>query len=310
MAVSCFFYYNMLRKQVGVIKQRGILFAALAASFWAVSGLLGQSLFTDYHFRADWLVSVRLFFSGIILLGLAKGWKKEAIFAPFKKRQDLGALLIFSVFGMFAVQLTYFKTIELSNASFGTIIQYTGPFFVILYESFKQRKAPSFLTVLLLFTTALGVVFIATKGEFTNLSISLGALVWGIGSAVSLAFYSLQPRRLLATYGSFVTVGWGMLFGSIFSNILQPMWRPTGVFTAGSMLSIFLVVTIGTALAFLLYLSSLHYISSSLASTLTAFEPLLATVFSIIIFSLPLTLFEVVGFFLVLSSILLIQKKL
>ncbi len=292
------------------IKRKGIMFASLAASFWAISGMQGQSLFTKYQFQADWLVSVRLFFSGIILLTIAMLWKKENILAPFKNKRDLAALLIFSVFGMFAVQLTYFKTIEASNASFGTIIQYTGPFFVILYESFRRRKVPSPLTIGLLFTTALGVVFIATKGEFTNLSISLAALVWGIGSAVSLAFYSLQPRGLLAKYGSFVTVGWGMLFGSVFSNLLQPMWQTNGIITPASVVSIFFVVTIGTALAFLLYLSSLQYISSSLASTLTAFEPLLATVFSIVVFQLPLTMFEVAGFLLILGSILLIQKKL
>lgn len=59
---------------------------------------------------------------------------KCQVFQPFKDKKDFFNLLAFSILGMFLVQFTYFKTIELSNASFATIVQYTGPFFVVLYE--------------------------------------------------------------------------------------------------------------------------------------------------------------------------------
>lgn len=80
--------------------------------------------------------------------------------------------------------------------------------------------------------------------------------------------------------------------------------------TLASVLQIFIVIIFGTACSFLIYLSSLRYISSALASVLTAFEPILATVFSIFIFQLRFSLPEFIGFLLVLGAILFLQKTL
>ena len=47
---------------------RGMLLASLAASLWSISGISGEILFKEFHFSADWLVSVRTAVSGILLL--------------------------------------------------------------------------------------------------------------------------------------------------------------------------------------------------------------------------------------------------
>ena len=76
-------------------------------------------------------------------------------------------------------------------------------------------------------------------------------------------------------------------------------------------MSQFLIVAIvGTALSFFCYSQSLRYISPSLAGILTAVEPLLSLVFSIIIFQMAFGWIEWVGFLMVFCSILLIQKQL
>lgn len=289
---------------------RGILSACAGASLWAISGISGEILFNQFHFSAAWLVSARLFFSGIILLILTWLMKKKEIFQPLKDKRDLIELIAFAFFGMFAVQFTYFKTIELSSASFATIIQYTGPFFVIIYESFKIKKMPALATILLMLVTLLGVSLIAFNGSLLQLFTSMESLFWGIGSAVALAFYSVQPRRLLEKYGSFTIVGWGMLLGSVVANVFHPVWKIDGNFTPASLVQILIVIVFGTAFAFLIYLSSLQFISSSLASILTAFEPILAMVLSIVLFQMSLNWTESVGFVLVLGSILLLQKRL
>ncbi len=292
-----------------LIKAKGILSACTAASLWAISGVSGQILFHHFHFSADWLVAARLLIAGIILLLAARIMNPEMIWQPFKQKQDCLALLAFSFLGMFLVQFTYFKTIELSSASFATIIQYTGPFFVVLYEAVRRKKMPSLFTLILMAVTLLGVTLIASKGAVLELFTSLDALLWGIGSAIALAFYSLQPRKLLAKYGSLVIVGWGMLFGSVAANVIHPIWQLDGELTFDALLQILIVVIFGTAVAYLIYLSSLQFISSSLASILTAFEPILATVLSVVLFQLSLSWIELLGFVCVLASILFLQKR-
>ncbi|MGG5371896.1 MULTISPECIES: DMT family transporter [unclassified Enterococcus] len=291
-------------------KKTGIIFAGLAATLWAISGISGEILFTHFGFSAEWLVSVRMFVAGVLLLLASKLTSPHSIFSPFKQRRDFLAILVFSILGMYAVQYTYFKTIELSSASFATIIQYTGPFFIIIYEAIRAKILPNRKTLLLMLLTLTGVFLIVSNGDISQLTITPISLLWGIGSAISLAFYSVQPRNILKQYGSLLVVGWGMLIGSMPANLIQPFWQTSGILSFGSLIHVSTVIILGTAVSYFIYLSSLKYISSSLASILTAFEPIFATFLSIPIFHTPLTLATALGFFIVLGTILLLQKVL
>ena len=292
------------------LKLRGMLLASLASSLWAISGISGEILFKQFNFSSDWLVSTRTLMSGILLFMIVVFIEKKSILRPLKNKWDSMGIILFGVAGMYLVQYTYFKTIELSNVSFATILQFTAPFFIFIYESIKNRKLPSISTVTLLFMTILGVVFIATKGNFSNLSVSLEALLFGLVSAVMIAFYSTYPKKLLKKYGSITIVGWGMIIGSVISNIIHPIWKIQGDINAKSIIQVITVVILGTSIAYLIYIASLNYISSSLAGILTAFEPVLAAVLSVVIFGLKFSIIELIGFVLVFVSIFILEKRL
>lgn len=294
----------------GKIKLRGMLLASLASSLWAISGISGEILFKKFNFSSDWLVSTRTLISGILLFLIVIFIEKKSVLKPLKNKRDCAGIILFGTAGMYLVQYTYFKTIELSNVSFATILQFTAPFFIFIYESIKNKKVPAVSTVILLFMTILGVVFIVTKGNFSNLSVSLEALLLGVISAIMIAFYSTYPKKLLKKYGSITVVGWGMIIGSIISNVIHPIWKIEGNVNAKSMIQVIIVVILGTSIAYLIYIASLNYISSSLAGILTAFEPVLAAILSVAIFGLKFSFIEIVGFVLVFVSIFILEKRL
>lgn len=294
----------------GKIKLRGMLLASLASSLWAISGISGEILFKKFNFSSDWLVSTRTLISGILLFLIVIFIEKKSVLKPLKNKRDCAGIILFGTAGMYLVQYTYFKTIELSNVSFATILQFTAPFFIFIYESIKNKKVPAVSTVILLFMTILGVVFIATKGNFSNLSVSLEALLLGVISAIMIAFYSTYPKKLLKKYGSITVVGWGMIIGSIISNVIHPIWKIEGNVNTKSMIQVIIVVILGTSIAYLIYIASLNYISSSLAGILTAFEPVLAAILSVAIFGLKFSFIEIVGFVLVFVSIFILEKRL
>ncbi len=291
-------------------KLHGMLLASLASSLWAISGISGEILFKKFNFSSDWLVSTRTLISGILLFLIVIFIEKKSVLKPLKNKRDCVGIILFGTAGMYLVQYTYFKTIELSNVSFATILQFTAPFFIFIYESIKNKKFPAVSTVILLFMTILGVVFIATKGNFSNLSVSLEALLLGVISAIMIAFYSTYPKKLLKKYGSITVVGWGMIIGSIISNVIHPIWKIEGNVNAKSMIQVIIVVILGTSIAYLIYIASLNYISSSLAGILTAFEPVLAAILSVAIFGLKFSFIEIVGFILVFVSIFILEKRL
>ena len=292
------------------IKLRGMILASLASSLWAVSGISGEILFKKFNFSSDWLVSTRTLISGILLFLIVIFIEKKSILRPLKNKIDCAGIILFGTAGMYLVQYTYFKTIELSNVSFATILQFTALFFIFIYESIKNKKVPAVSTVILLLMTILGVIFIATKGNFSNLSVSLEALLLGIISAIMIAFYSTYPKKLLKKYGSITVVGWGMIVGSIISNVIHPISKIEGDVNTQSIIQVMIVVILGTSIAYLIYIASLNYISSSLAGILTAFEPVLAAILSVAIFGLKFSFIEIVGFVLVFVSIFILEKRL
>lgn len=294
-----------------MMKYRGMLYACLAAAFWAISGISGQILMQNYHFTANWIVSARMIVSGILLLVFSqKSGTKAPLSVLFQRPKELISLVLFGIFGMYAVQAGFFQTIALSNASFATIIQFTGPIFIIFYESFRQRQWPSFQTILLLILTFIGILLLATKGNLNQLIVPKMAIVMGLIAAFAIAVYSILPRQLIMDYGSLAVVGLGMLIGGLFANILHPIWQIDGLFTLNSFIQFLIVAIVGTALSFFCYSQSLQYITPSLAGILTAVEPLLSLVFSLFIFHLDFGWIEWVGFLLVFCSILMIQRKL
>ena len=292
------------------IKLRGMTLASLASSLWAVSGISGEILFKKFNFSSDWLVSTRTLISGILLFLIVIFIEKKSILRPLKNKIDCAGIILFGTAGMYLVQYTYFKTIELSNVSFATILQFTAPFFIFIYESIKNKKVPAVSTVILLLMTILGVIFIATKGNFSNLSVSLEALLLGIISAIMIAFYSTYPKKFLKKYGSITVVGWGMIVGSIISNVIHPIWKIEGDVNTQSIIQVMIVVILGTSIAYLIYIASLNYISSSLAGILTAFEPVLAAILSVVFFGLKFSFIELIGFLLVFVSIFILEKRL
>ena len=292
------------------MRLRGMLLASLASSLWAISGISGEILFKKYNFSSDWLVSIRTLISGILLFVIVIFIEKKSVLKPLKNKKDFIGIILFGTAGMYLVQYTYFKTIELSNVSFSTILQFTAPFFIFIYESIKNKKIPAFSTLILLFMTILGVVFIATKGKISSLSVSPEALLLGLISAIMIAFYSIYPKKLLKKYGSITVVGWGMIVGSVISNIVHPIWKIQGNVNTESIIQVTVVVILGTSVAYLIYIASLNYISSSLAGILTAFEPVLAAILSVIIFRLKFSFVELIGFVLVFVSIFILEKRL
>ena len=289
-------------------KLKGILLSGLGGSLWGVSGIFAQLLFSDYQASSEWLVSTRLTMAGLLILTYSSILRKDPIFSIFKNKKHVLQLLLFSLVGMVGVQYLFFKAIEVSSASLATILQFTAPIFVYLYTLISREKKLYAIEFALVLATFFGVLLIVTNGQFSKMSVSLIGFTVGIGSAVAVAFYSIQPRKILAVYGSPMIVGWGMLIGGLVFQFIQPFWQPNFSLSTHSIILLTLIIVFGTAVAFIAYLASLSFIDPSLASIMTALEPLLAAVLSAVVFNQQFGIFELIGIAVVLVSVLLLSR--
>lgn len=154
----------------------------------------------------------------------------------------------------------------------------------------------------------LGTFFIVTKGNIHSISISKLALFWGISSAFAAAFYTLQPRFLLAKFSSTVVVGWGMLIGGIAFSFIHHPWNFTGQWSISSIIAVIFVLLFGTLIAFHCYLESLKYIQPTEASILSSVEPLSAAFLSVLWLHVPLGIPEWLGTFCIIFNVLILSR--
>ncbi|UPM55788.1 DMT family transporter [Gottfriedia acidiceleris] len=287
-------------------RTKGIILVLTAAILWGISGTVAQFVFQKNHFSPEWLVVIRLLFSGIILLVFAGLKEKRNIIEIWKDKKDVLSLLLFSILGMLAVQYTYFAAIKASNAATATILQYLAPVIITSYLAMRFKKVPTRKEVLAVILALAGTFLLVTHGTIKGLSITRLALFWGLASAFALAFYSIQPQKLLKKFGSTIVVGWGMLIGGICFSFIHSPFNFQGHWSMSASFAVIFIVLFGTLIAFYCYLESLKYINASESSLLACVEPLSAAVLSVIWLRVNFELIDWIGSLCIISTVVIL----
>lgn len=288
--------------------QLGFALALTSAVLWGMSGACAQYVFQNKGVTIAWLVTARLLIAGSLLLGYAR-WRNQAIWRIWQTQRSAVSLLIFGLLGMLAIQYTYFAAIQYSNAATGTVLQYVGPVLISIYFACVRRRWPSRAESLAVLLAFVGTVLLVTHGDWSTLQISATALFWGLASAVALAFYSIQPDRLLKENEATVLVGWGMVIGGLgFCGVSQP-WDVPGVWDVSTLAAVAFIVLFGTLIAFYGYLVALQKIGPETSSLLACAEPLSAALVSVLWLQVPWGVLDWLGSICIIATIFLLSQK-
>lgn len=288
---------------------KGIILAVGGSIFWGGSGVAAQFLLQDRGMTADYLTAIRTLTAGLILLLIDRFVYGNNITNIWRDKVSRYRLLFFGIFGMMAVQYTYFAAIAYSNAPTGTIIQYLMPVVILLWIALRERKLPQPGQVVCAILAILGTALLVTHGSLTTLSISEKALFWGILSAFAAACYTVSPRWLLMRWPSAQVVGWAMLIGGAAISLICPPLSYPGTLDRDAILSLAYICILGTAIAFWAYVSSTKYILPQEASILNAMEPLASIVFSVLLLDVLFQLPEIAGTILIILPVLYITTR-
>lgn len=287
----------------------GAFLALLPGVLWGLSGVFGQYLFQQRGISAEWLVTTRLLISGNLMLIISFAGSREKTLAIFKDKTDTRRLVIFAIFGLMAVQLTYFVAIAKSNAPTATILQYVFPVMIVLYTALRSHKLPNAKEVVAVILAMVGIFLLVTHGNPGTLNITVEALIWGLTSAVAMAFYTMYPGNLQKRWGSPVVVGWGMLFGGIALNFYHPFWAFTGDIDLMGLLMIAFIILFATFGAFYIYLVSVTMIGATYASLFACIEPLASAFFSVVGLNLVFNSMDWIGAALIMITMFLLSWK-
>lgn len=287
----------------------GMVLTMIGGLCYATGGAAGQYLFLHNNMTSNWLVPIRLLSAGILLLAIAK-FLGAFILAPFKKKRDIFEMLIFAFVGSLFSQYGYYTSIEYSNVAFATILAYATPLFIIVYLVCKNRKLPTLYEALSVVFVTVGIFFMCTHGDLSDLAIDPKALFWGLVGAGAYAVYTVQPARLLTKFNLFAVIGWGFVISGLSLMFVFKPWTNTDlVYDSYLYLMMSIVIFVGTVLAFTTYLAGVRIVGGLAASVLSSVEPLASFAICVLFLGISLTWHDFAGMMLVILAIMLIAKN-
>ena len=284
----------------------GMLSTFVGGTLWGINGVMGSFLFLYKNVTTNWLIPYRLVFAGLLLLGYLYYKQGPKIFDILKNPKDLLQIVLFGLIGMLGTQYTYFSAIQFSNAAIATVLTYFGPTLVLIYMCLREKRKPLKYEIVSICLSSFGVFLLATHGDITSLQISFKALAWGILSALSVVFYTVQPESLLKKYGASIVVAWGMMIGGIFITFVTKPWNISVTFDFVTFLVLMLIIVFGTIIAFILYLTGVNIIGPTKASIIACIEPVAATICAILFLGVTFDFLDVIGFICIISTIFIV----
>ena len=284
-----------------------VLFVLLAGTAWAASGTAAQHFYTQSDHIPIELTQVRLFLSSSLFFMLAwwSGGLRRGLRSVRRNPRILLQLAIHGILGIMFVQYSYFEGIAAGDAAATTVITYTSPAMMILYLAVRWRRLPSAAEAGTVVVAVAGVFLLVTGGDIARLSVPMACIVWSLVSAIVFVFAMVYPVHLLRLFDRFFLLAVCMLMGGIsLLPVTQVIFSVDSFFTAGTWLDLFVIIVLGTVVAFFAFNAGLRWLSPEETAITATIEPVASVFFAWLIFDTHFVALQMVGIMLVIAAIL------
>jgi drug/metabolite transporter (DMT)-like permease len=250
---------------------RWLVFAATC--FWGATATLARFVFRDRAVPPLTVVELRLSIATVLLLA----WLLMRRPASLRiERRDLGYFILLGVFGVAAVQGSYYYSISKLGVGLAILIQYLAPTLIVLFDLVRGRWVgwPMLCAVGL----ALGGTALLVGGVDTH-ALHASRLDWAISflSAFIFAFYIIYSKRGLARYRPETVLVYTFGIAAIVWGIVNPPWRIVAQHYDPQLWWMFLALGVfSTLVPFSLFYAGLRRLPAGEASVIATAEPLVA----------------------------------
>lgn len=273
-----------------------------AAVLWGTSATLARFMFRDHKIPALTVVELRLVIACSLLLPWML-WRNRA--ALRVERSELGYLLVLGIFGVAAVQGTYYYSISRLGVGVSILLQYLAPALIVVYEMLRGRR-PSPRTLAAVAAAFAGTALLVGGVDPTALQAS--AFDWAIGfaAAVAFTFYILFSKRGLARHDPSAVLLYTFAIAGVLWAFVTPPWKIAAAGYGTNVWLMFLAIGVGsTLLPFALFYGGLRRLRAEEAGVIATVEPVVAVLSAAIFLGEILGPMQLAGAALVLIATLL-----
>lgn len=285
----------------------GVLLILLAGIFWGSMGLFVRHLqalgFSAVQITAVRLRLAALVFCLLLLLRDRQGFRIRLKDVPLFLGLGLGSILFFTV--------CYFTAITLMPLATAAILLYTSPIWVTLLAVPLFHEKLSAVKLLALALAFGGCVLVSGLGGG---SITLPALLIGLGAGLGYGLYSILGTVALRRYAPLTVTAWTFTVAGLGSCLLaSPAQTFAQIAASASPLPtalFFVLMALVTAVGpFLCYTLGLRTVEPGRAAIFATVEPMVAALLGILVFREPLTLTAALGVALILAAVVLLNRS-
>lgn len=279
---------------------RGILAIVLASLLWGTTG-------TAASFVPDAVPPVAIgattFAGGGILLVLLEA--KDV--ARVLSRPRAAAWLGLGAVGVVSYALCFYASMHLAGVAIGNVVSLgSGPVFAAVLEAVVDRRRPGLRWIVATSIAIAGIGLLAASGDGPGAAVGPGVAL-GLVAGLSYALYTFASARVIADGGAS-----GGAMGAMFGMAAVPLAVVAivaggGILGSGASIGIAAYLAIGPmALAYVLFGIGLRVVRSSVATTITLLEPVVATVLAVVVVGERPAAIGWVGLALVLGAIVVL----
>lgn len=287
-------------------KTKGTILVLICVALWAMippAAKIGQSSLDNHQF---------LFWSSLIsfiCLFATTIFKKKLSEIKNYSKKDWVNVFILGLLGTYVYYLFLYLGYKEAKGLEVLVVQYTWPILIVVFSLFLLKEKLTIRKTIAVMLGFLGVLFVLTKGDFSNIHIDnfavivlvfLGASSFALFSVLSKKIH-LEPIGVTSIYFLSATIAslFSMFYFSSFAMPSLNEWVPVllnGIFLNG--------------FSYLLWLNALKACEASYLAPFVFITPILSAIYLIILFDEPVEFVYVIGLVCVVIAGLVNSVKL
>ncbi|HLS67009.1 MAG TPA: EamA family transporter [Pseudogracilibacillus sp.] len=284
---------------------RAYLMIIIGATLWGTIAFYVKKLY-EIGFTPMEVVTLRVFFAAVILVIFL------AVRAPnelrLKQFSDISYFIGTGIVSIIFFNYSLFKTIEVATIPIAYALLYTAPAFVILLSFILFKEQFTRPKVIALLITLIGVIGVVELNPLDLGSIHLRAIMFGLGSGLGYALYSIFSKFALRTYSSLQITTFTFVVAALVLTPSFLIWKPaTPLIQVDVFIYAFGIGFLPTAVAYVIYTAGLERVEASKASIIATIEPVVATIIGIAFFFEPFSIVQIFGMGCIIFAVMLIQ---
>jgi drug/metabolite transporter (DMT)-like permease len=286
--------------------RRGYLLVLGATMCWSTSGTFIRIISTNYAFTAWTLAFWRDLFTFACFLVLAVATGAQALRVA---RRDLIPLAAMGAISIGIFHVLWAQAVVMVPIAVATVLNYTAPFFVVLFAWLLWHERPSRAQTAALLLAFAGCLLVTGAYDLRNSSLNWPGLLVALSTGVTYGTLTIFGKDAVKRYVPFTIMTYAFGFGALTVLILQPAAIVESVgLPAGAWMSMAVLSIVSTVSGFALYTNGLKYLSAGSASITATLEPVIATGLAFVLLGEMIGVIQLLGGALVVGAVILLAR--